>query len=246
MKLSFVIPAYNEERRIGGCLETIVRELRRSGKEAEIIVVNNASTDDTRRVAESIPGVRVVDELRRGVVRARQRGLMEAKGELIAHIDADCELLPGWLDVVLAEFEKNPKLVCLSGPYRFNDLTPLRNFAAKLYFALAFLVGRMQKNIFGVGEVVIGGNFIVRRKAILEAGGYNTEIEFYGDDTDVSRQLSQLGDVKFTYDLPILSSGRRLNEQGMLRSAYRYVINYFWVLLFKKPFHRSAPDLIQR
>lgn len=246
MTLSFVIPAYNEERRIGACLRAIVQELHRAGAEAEIIVVNNASTDGTREEAERIPGVRVVDESRKGVVRARQRGLLEARGDLVAHIDADCELIPGWLDTVQREFERDPRLVCLSGPYRFHDLPLIKNLTTKLYFALGFAIGRIQKIIFGVGEVVIGGNFVVRRETMLAAGGYNTEIEFYGDDTDVSRQLSRKGKVKFTYDLPILSSGRRLIEHGLILSGYRYVINYFWMLLFRRPLHRREHDLIKR
>ena len=61
-KLAFVIPAYNEEALIGKCLESVVAEIARSGADAEIIVVNNASTDRTGEIARSFPTVRVVDE----------------------------------------------------------------------------------------------------------------------------------------------------------------------------------------
>ena len=50
MKLAFVIPAYNEEALIGKCLESVVAEIARSGADAEIIVVNNASSDRTGEI----------------------------------------------------------------------------------------------------------------------------------------------------------------------------------------------------
>lgn len=59
MTLSIVIPAYNEEALLGRCLEAVLAEARRAGGEVEIVVVDNASTDSTRAVAERYP-VRVV------------------------------------------------------------------------------------------------------------------------------------------------------------------------------------------
>ena len=59
-----------------------------------------------------------------------------------------------------------------------------------------------------------GGNFVVRRDALQKIGGYDTNISFYGEDTDVARRLSKVGHVKFTFDLPALSSGRRLAKEA--------------------------------
>src|SRR5688572_26560882 len=101
VKISFVIPAYNEADGIGDCLRSIIAEIDRTGGDAEIIVANNASTDATRRVAESFPGVKVVDEPRKGIVWARRAGYLASSGELIANIDADNRLTPGWLKTVI-------------------------------------------------------------------------------------------------------------------------------------------------
>ena len=62
-----------------------------------------------------------------------------------------------------------------------------------------------------------GGNFVVRRTALEEIGGYNPKFSFYGEDTDLARRLNSVGAVKFTFRLPALSSGRRLIEEGMLQ-----------------------------
>jgi len=72
MVLSFVVPAFNEEAYIGDCLESILQQTKQIQDSIEIIVVNNASTDRTREVALSYPGVRVVDEPRKGLTFARQ------------------------------------------------------------------------------------------------------------------------------------------------------------------------------
>jgi len=113
--ISFVVPAYNEEALIASCLAAIKAEIARTGCRAEIIVVNNNSTDGTRHIASSIPGVVIVDEPQRGLVEARRAGCCAANGELIANIDADTMLTEGWLRTALEEFSRSPDLVALSG-----------------------------------------------------------------------------------------------------------------------------------
>src|SRR3989344_1833184 len=114
MKISFVIPAYNEEIILPRCLNSIKHALSQGTYDAEIIVANNASTDRTKEVASRIEGVRVVDEPRKGLTRARQAGYVASSGELIANVDADTMLTPNWLPTVMKEFAKNPKLVSAS------------------------------------------------------------------------------------------------------------------------------------
>ena len=95
--VSFVVPAYNEAAYLRPTLLAILRETRSVDCPTEIVVVDNASTDATRKVAESIPNVRVVDEPRKGLVQARQAGYLATTGELVANIDADTVLPEGWL-----------------------------------------------------------------------------------------------------------------------------------------------------
>ena len=109
--VSFVVPAYNEEALIGSCLTAIVGEISLTCCRAEIIVVNNGSTDATQKIASSYPGVKVVDEPQRGLVQARRAGCLVSKGEFIANIDADTILPEGWLRMALAEFARRTDLV---------------------------------------------------------------------------------------------------------------------------------------
>lgn len=248
MLLSFVVPAYNEEAYLGACLESILDQTRGLEHLTEIIVVNNASTDRTREIALSYPRVRLVDELRKGLPYARQAGFVASTGSLIANVDADSRLTPGWVDKVLTTFrsheaDEGRQLVSLSGPLVYYDLTPRQSRLVNVFYGIAWLTYATNKYILRVGSMVQGGNFVLSRAALEAIGGYDTSITFYGEDTDIARRLHAVGKVLFTFDLKMLSSARRLKHEGMLTIAFRYGLNYFWTTFFKHPFTREHIDI---
>ena len=136
MKLTFVVPAYNEEKYIGNCLKSILREIEGKGYDVEIIVVNNASTDGTREIALSFETVRVVDEPNKGLSKARAAGFLASSGDLIANVDADTLLPAEWVEKVFYEFKNDNNLVALSGPYIYYDLSFFANFMVKIFYFL--------------------------------------------------------------------------------------------------------------
>ncbi len=236
VKLSIVIPAYNEEERIDDCLKSIIAESKGKNYDMEIVVVNNASTDKTKEVVLTFPGVKLVDEPDKGLVKARRAGFLASTGELVANVDADTRMTPGWLDKVFSEFAQNKKLVGLSGPFIYYDLPKKVNFLVRVYYYFAFIIYVLNRYILGVGSMLQGGNFIVKRKAMEEIGGFNSDFDFWGEDADVARRLVKAGEVKFTFDLPIYASGRRLEKDGIVKTGWRYVLNYFSTIFFKKPY----------
>ena len=243
MRLSFVVPAYNEETYLAACLESILAQTRELGDAVEIIVVNNASTDRTREVALGYPGVRVVDEPRKGLTYARQAGFAASTGELIANVDSDSRLTPGWVRQVLGTFAGEPKLVALSGPFIYYDLAPSERLSVQLFYGAAWLVYALNRYVLRAGSMVQGGNFVLRREALEEIGGFNLAISFYGEDTDIARRLNRVGKVKFTFDLKMFSSARRLKKEGMATIAARYTINYLWTTFRKRPFTEKYIDI---
>lgn len=245
MRLSFVVPAYNEEMYLPECLRSIRDEMNRQPdpNEFEVIVVNNASTDRTRETALRFPGVRVIDEPRKGLPAARQAGFDASAGVLVAHIDADSRLPSGWIAPVLQAFARNPDLVALSGPVVYYDLLPRQRTLVHLFYLTAFATYLINRHVLRVGSMVQGGNFVTLRSAVERIGGFNLDISFYGEDTDIACRLSTVGQVRFLMAMKILSSARRLKQEGLLTMACRYSINYLWTTFLKRPYSNTHLDV---
>ena len=234
--ISLIIPAYNEEKYIGECLDYAIRNS--NGKFLEIIVVDNASTDKTADIAGSFSGVKVIREDRKGLTRARECGLKNSKGDILAYIDADTRLPLNWVEQIEKEFSKSENLSCLSGPYIYHDISRLNKFLVKIlyWYMLAMPVYKM------VGYMVTGANFAIRRDVIEKMGGFDTTIEFYGEDTNVARRASKYGKVKFKPSFTMYLSGRRLNQQGIYKTAFIYMANYLSEVFLKKPSTKEYKD----
>jgi glycosyltransferase involved in cell wall biosynthesis len=236
MNISIVIPAYNEEKYIGDCLQSIIAN--RTDDIVEIIVIDNASTDGTAAVAQQFPGVRVVHEPQKGLTRARQRGLMEAKGDLIAYLDADTRMPTTWVATAKKEFAKHPEMVSLSGPFHYYDLPPSKKILAEGLWTLTAM-----PTFWMVGFMVLGANFVAKREALLQIGGFDTTITFYGEDTDIARRLNKAGKARFSMEFFIIGSGRRLLKEGIARTFSRYAINYFSTAIGLKPLTTQHKDI---
>jgi glycosyltransferase involved in cell wall biosynthesis len=248
MKISFVIPAYNEEGYINLCLDALIREIgRRDGY--EIIVVDNNSTDRTCAIVEEyaarypFAAISLIHEPRRGANSAREAGFAASKGELVAFLDADTELLPVWINRAERAFAKDPKLVCLSGPFIYYDLPFLARALVKFFYGMSYVVYFVNNFIIRNTSVIQGGTEIVRRDALKKIGGHDVSLTFYGDDADLARRLSKVGKVRFSFAFAMRSSGRRLAKEGTMTMGLRYALNYFWVTLFDKPFTMTSKEV---
>src|SRR5512140_1748661 len=96
VKLSIIIPAFNEEKYLPACLDSVLAALRQTGVQAGVVVCDNNSTDATARVARD-KGVAVVFEPENQISRARNAGAKAASGDWMLFIDADSILDPATL-----------------------------------------------------------------------------------------------------------------------------------------------------
>jgi glycosyltransferase involved in cell wall biosynthesis len=99
--VSVVIPAYNEESRIGKCLESVIAT-RYSNM--EIIVVDDCSTDRTSEVASKYSTRVIRRQNRGGAAIARNDGLQAGQGEIVAFVDGDCTVEKAWLDLLTSHY----------------------------------------------------------------------------------------------------------------------------------------------
>ncbi len=120
--ISLVIPVYNEESHLAACLRTALAQRLPF---AEIIVIDNNSSDNSVAIAESFAGVQVIHERQQGVVHARTRGFNAARSAIIARIDADTLLPVDWTEQLQTIFADQSVAAC-SGKMEYYDIAMAR------------------------------------------------------------------------------------------------------------------------
>jgi len=238
--VSVVIPAYNEERFLSLCLESIRKQDYAAGY--EVIVVDNASTDNTARIAFDW-GARVVYESRRSPACARQKGADVATGDIIAFIDADTQAPACWLSTLVSRFIREPKTVVISGPYAYFDAGKFARIASHIGNFLSIITDHLFRKVVSKGSAVWGSNFAVRRSALQEVGGFDTRIRFYGEEYELSLRLEKVGKGCIIPRLFVLTSARRLKRIGVVTLYWNWVVNYFSILFWYEPISETLEDL---
>jgi glycosyltransferase involved in cell wall biosynthesis len=233
MTITAIVCAYNEARHLPACLFSLLAQTRPAD---EILVVNNASTDETGSVARSVPGVRVIDEPTKSLVVARETARQHAKGDILAYMDADCRAPIFWLERLEQRFLQSTSRVAITGPYRFYDWDWSGRFFACAYdVVLAAPTHFAVHHILKLGAVLYGGNFAVRRGALGRIGGFDRSIEFHGEDTNLGRRLTPVGRVEICGDCWVWTSARRYRAMGKGRVFRLYVRNFWSEILRHRP-----------
>jgi glycosyltransferase involved in cell wall biosynthesis len=241
--ISIIIPAYNEEKYISHCLESITAQKYRR-ELFEVILVDNASTDRTAEVAaRAFPGVKLIHEPRKGLTIAYNRGAKEAKGDILAFVDADMILPRNHLMKIAQAFDANTELVALSGPYIYRDAGKMTCFLISLAYLLIAIPAELLFNrLLNLGASIASGNSAVKREAFLKIGGFNEEV-FFELESDFTKRIIKLGSVRFKYSMASVSSARRLINEGTIKILLRHIIVTIWPYLFKRPFREDVWDV---
>jgi glycosyltransferase involved in cell wall biosynthesis len=222
-KISVIIPAFNEAGFIGDCLKSLKEQA--FNQHYEIIVVDNNSKDRTGQVAANY-GARVVVEQKQGVSFARQRGAMEADGDIIVSTDADCVFPPDWLQNIYNAFIQNEKAIAVIGPFEFMPIPKWGKWLSVNWFKLVKTYYRRQGKIL----YVPAANFAYLKSALNLVGGYDTNLTQGGDEYGLLRKLVQVGKVVYLPENKIVASSRRL-AKGFLHSAV-YMFGYYYLDYF--------------
>jgi peptidoglycan-N-acetylglucosamine deacetylase len=230
--VSVVIPAYNEQNYLSSCLEFVGRQ-DYAGK-YEIIVVDNASTDNTAQIARDW-GAKVVYEAKRSPACARQKGAEVATGKIVAFIDADTRAPSHWLSTIVWRFLCKPDMVAVSGPYAYADAGRFSRITSYIGNFLSIITDQLFRKVFNKGGAIWGCNFAVLRSALLEVGGFDTSIKFYGEEYELSLRLRKVGKGCIMPRLFVLTSARRLKRIGIVNQYWNWMVDYFTVLFWYTP-----------
>jgi glycosyltransferase involved in cell wall biosynthesis len=236
LTIATIVCAYNERQLLPGCLHSLLAQTRPPD---DILVINNASTDETGAVARAVPGVRVVDEPNRGLVVARETARRATQADIVAFVDADCRAPITWLARVEAQFTRAGPPVAVTGPYRFYDWDWTGRTLIRGYDLLvAPPTHALVHHLCGLGAILYGGNFAVRRDALARIGGFDQRIEFHGEDTNLGRRLTPIGRVALCHDCWVWTSARRYRAMGK-RAVFSLYVRNFWSEILR---HRPADE----
>jgi len=184
--ISVVIPTYNAGDYLPGLLDSIFKQ---AIEDMEVIIVDDCSTDNTIEVAEQYP-VRIIKmERNGGPARARNRGVREAKGEIIFFLDSDVIVLDGTIREVKRYFEENPSAKCVIG---ICSTEPLNKGFVPSYMAMfeyIHLIGRQFQSV----SVFAPRCGAIRREFFLQIGGYDENYRGADvEDFELARRINRV------------------------------------------------------
>ena len=208
MKISIIIPTYNEEEYLPKLLESIKSQ---DFTDYEVIVADAQSIDNTREIAEEY-GCIVVEGGLPGP--GRNRGAEAAKGEILLFLDSDLELTENYLSNVIEEFESEDLGIAIT------QMTPLSEKKRDKYLhdlANWFMIAVENIKPHGAGCYGI----ISRKELHDECEGFDENLSF-GEDTDYIERLAEISEFKVLRNARIGVSTRRLEEEGLYTLLKQY------------------------
>ena len=224
MKVSIVILAYNEEKYIRKCLESIAKQIE---KPDEVIIVDNNCTDNTVEIARQY-GARIVKEEKQGMIYARNAGFNNAKFEILGRLDADTVVPENWVAKVKENFQ-DQSIVALSGPISIG--TPISYFASILIFKLL--------SIFILHNALFGPNIGLRKSAWENIkNDVCLKDKDVHEDVDLAIHVAAQGKIKF--DKKLIMKASRFRYKAFFTE---YIVRYIkMVFTHRKIIFQIYPD----
>lgn len=214
MKISIVVPAYNEEEYLEACLKSLKNQIE---KPYEIIVVNNNSTDKTVEIAKKFD-VKIIKEVRQGRTHARNTGFNKATGDIIARTDADTRVARDWTKRIRQAFEKDPKLLGLSGSAYFDKLPTFLQFHTWMITGSSKFIKLTMKH-----DGMMGFNLALRKKAweLVKDEICYDESKVH-EDADLAIHIARHGKVFFDRTIIVHTAPRQLaNIETIIEYTHR-------------------------
>ena len=233
LKASVIIPAYNAENTLSNCLQALL-EQSTSKDEYEIIVIDDGSKDKTVEVARDW-GVKVISQPKLGPAIARNKGAVEAKGDVLLFIDSDCIADYHWLEEMLKPFS-DFNIAGVQGNYKTKQNELIARFA-QIEIEDRYNIMRRYKYIDFIGTYAAG----YRKDIFIKMGMFDNSFPIAsGEDADFSYRLSQCG-YKMVFNLKAIVYHK---HPSTLKSylKQKYWRAYWRNLAYKKSKKKTLQD----
>ncbi|MEV5989308.1 glycosyltransferase [Streptomyces sp. NPDC052051] len=186
--VSVLVPAYNEAK----CIENTVRSLTASEHPVEVIVIDDGSTDGTARIVESLglPGVRVIRQHNAGKPAALNRGLANARHDLIVMMDGDTVFEPATVRELVQPFG-DPRVGAVAGNAKVGNRDSLIGAWQHIEYVMGFNLDRRMYDILRCMPTIPGAVGAFRRSALERVGGMSDDT--LAEDTDITMAMHRDG-----------------------------------------------------
>lgn len=219
--VSIIVPTFNGASRIRNCLDALLAQTEH--RKVEILVVNDGSTDRTAEVVAGYPSVRLISQSNAGPAAARNRGALEASGNIILFTDDDCVPTRDWLSFMLRAFT-DPEVVGAKGVYRTHQKKLTARFVQVEYEDRYRLMAKLDAIDF-----VDTYSAAFRRDRFLQMNGYDTSFPVAcAEDIELSYRMSMRGWKMVFVPEAIVYHTHPDTFSGYLRKKYKFA---FWRVL---------------
>lgn len=230
MDFSIVVPFHNEEKHIEGCIQALL-SLDYQKDRYEILMVNNNSTDRSVEIVSAYPEIRLLHEKKQGDFAARNLGVSNARGDLIAFTDSDTAPFPDWLNQAMLAMA-NPDTALVVGNLQFSSdstaMNLLRDYEAEknrfifssddpgIYYGYTcnMIVRRSIFEQLGPFPGVFRNSDVVYVRKVVDA--FSCDSVSYGEQVSVRRlEVASVRDYVTKQHI----YGRDLNRYGTIADA---------------------------
>ncbi|MFH0979388.1 MAG: glycosyltransferase family A protein [Candidatus Roizmanbacteria bacterium] len=225
MKVSIIVPVYNEEKNIKNCLDSLIKQ---EEKPEEIIIVDNNCTDKTFDIVKKYPGIIIIKEKKQGIAHARNAGFNTANGDILAKCDADTILPTGWIKKVKKAFTKKKDIVAYVNHFIIYDIAVVNRIILFSYLYQWFF------KIIGGYYILLGPALAIRKITWQKIKNQVcVDDKLAHEDIDLSIHVSPYGKIFLDKSININISGRRMKYNPL-----SFFIEYPFILLKMLKNHR--------
>jgi glycosyltransferase involved in cell wall biosynthesis len=217
--VSIVIPAYNCEKTIGKCLDSL---LKLDYPQYEILVVDDGSLDRTPDILKSYNNITILRTENKGPSHARNLAVQKAKGDYIAFTDSDCIVDPNWLQELFKGFVSD-KVAGVGGDQQSpDDETPFGKDVQD-FMKMAGIAGDYMKH----HETVVNTthnptcNVLYKKSVLLEAGLFDEKL-WPGEDVDIDLKIKRKGWLLYYNPRAVVHHYRPKDPSSFCRMMERY------------------------
>lgn len=232
--ISVIIPTFNRARVLEETVHSFL-ECQNDGVDYELLIVDNNSPDKTREIAERlakrISRIRYIFEPLQGANHARNRGIRESRGEIVAFVDDDVYFSPHWLTALASTFQRRADVACIGGKVvpKFDDGRPSWLDNEQLWIYGITRYGDNEREIHPP-EIPIGCNMAFRRAVFGQIGGFHVSLGRKGgkllsnDENHLLRSIANAG-LKTLYSPEVQVSHRIPSARTTRHWALK---RYYW------------------